>query len=83
MRHLLLQLPGQVPIVQYIRKTKTHINNVKRAQQAALAASRKDTPPTPAPVPGNASVSDAKSISVAKEMSQPAETPAKKEEESK
>ena len=36
--------PGQVPNVQYIRKTKTHIGNVRRAQQAALAASKADAP---------------------------------------
>ncbi len=43
--------PGQVPIVQYIRKTKTFLNNRKRAQQAALAQSKaepeKPVPPTP------------------------------------
>lgn len=38
--------PGQVPIVQYIRKSKNIINSKKRARQAALAASKKEeTPP--------------------------------------
>ncbi len=37
--------PGQVPIVQFIRKTKGTINTLRRAQQAALAASKKEDPP--------------------------------------
>lgn len=67
--------PGQVPIVQYIRKTKTHINNAKRAQQAALAASKKDA--APAPIPASASVS------AAKEMKTPETKSQNKEEASK
>ncbi len=34
--------PGQVPIVQYIRTTKAFLNSKKRAQQAALAASKSE-----------------------------------------
>lgn len=67
--------PGQVPIVQYIRKTKTHINNAKRAQQTALAASKKET--APAPIPASVSVS------AAKEMKLPDSKSANKEEASK
>ena len=66
--------PGQVPIVQYIRKTKTHINNAKRAQQAALAASKKDTAPIPVP---------AVSVSAAKEMKMPEIKTTNKEEAEK
>lgn len=61
--------PGQVPIVQYIRKTKTFLNNRKRAQQAALANAKKETPapsPAPAPAPGGASTSAVKDIGTAK-----------------
>ena len=67
--------PGQVPIVQYIRKTKTHINNAKRAQQAALAASKKEAAPPPVPA--------AASVSAAKEMNIPDTKSANKEEASK
>ena len=35
--------PGQVPIVQYIRKTKGIIQMKNRAKQAALAQSKADT----------------------------------------
>ncbi|MGM9626183.1 MAG: electron transport complex subunit RsxC, partial [Eubacteriales bacterium] len=52
--------PGQVPIVQYIRKTKTYLNNRKRAQQAALAASKKETPPVPAPGASTSAVKEMK-----------------------